>query len=131
MQENRDRDSAARLCSLYFFKECGMNIPPGSSSIATPGLSRKGRKASDFGVYIGSWNGSLVEIWEDADGDVGIMDSSGYSLVVHRDSALTLLSWLDLHAKRRKSMASQETSRGRAGTRRKRSGRNSTDDGRS
>jgi hypothetical protein len=52
-------------------------------------------------MYVSNWNGEPVEVWEDADGDVGVMDSRGYSIVIHRKSAHVLMEWLAKHERRR------------------------------
>jgi hypothetical protein len=80
--------------------ENAMNVPAGSSSLTTAGFARKGRGFGDHGIYVGDWNNNPVEIWEDADGDIGIMDSRGYSIVLHRQSSHLLLDWLANHEKR-------------------------------
>lgn len=40
------------------------------------------------------WRGELVEVWIDADGDLGVMSAAQHSVVIHRDSIPRLAAWI-------------------------------------
>jgi hypothetical protein len=40
------------------------------------------------------WNQASAEVWIDSDGDIGIEDQRGYSVIVSRKGAADLRDWL-------------------------------------
>lgn len=45
-----------------------------------------------FEFKVGDWQ---TKVWQDADGDFGIEDKHGYSIVIHASSAVRLRDWLN------------------------------------
>lgn len=45
---------------------------------------------------VAAWNGNDVTLGIDLDGDIGIMDSEGkgYSIIISKDEAVSIIEWL-------------------------------------
>lgn len=55
----------------------------------------KGSAAMRGSLFLAGWNGKPIEVWEDADGDVGFIDEYGHSIIVSRQAVPHLSEWLD------------------------------------
>lgn len=52
-------------------------------------------------LILTGWNGTDVIVGRDLDGDVGILDPKGYSIIVTHKSAELLRNWLNRYLERK------------------------------
>lgn len=46
-------------------------------------------------IPIRLWNGEKGTVWVDTDGDIGILDNLGYSIIIHQHEAEVFKNWLN------------------------------------
>jgi hypothetical protein len=69
-------------------------FPKKATTVATPETATPSSD-TDNKITLKDWTvKNTVEVWQDDDGDIGLVDRRGYSIILHHDEADKLYEWL-------------------------------------